>query len=84
MESIATIVIPLTTVATLAIVDVCRGPSYVCDPWKIVSRDHSFSTYAKFCEKLAFFDPLIRTRTCPYQGVRNVSSSENFAYVLNK
>ena len=28
--------------------------------------------------------PLIPTRTCGYQGVRNVSFSENFAYVLNE
>ena len=28
-------------------------------------------------------DPLIRTRACAYQGVTNVSFSENFAYVLN-
>ena len=28
-------------------------------------------------------NPLIRTRRCAYQGVKNVSSSENFAYVLN-
>ena len=27
---------------------------------------------------------LIRTRTSVYQGVRNVSFSENFAYVLNE
>ena len=27
--------------------------------------------------------PLIRTHTCAYQGVRNVSFSENFAYVLD-
>ena len=27
---------------------------------------------------------LIRTRTCVYQGVRNVSFSENFAYQLNE
>ena len=26
---------------------------------------------------------MIRTRMCVYQGVRNVSFSENFAYVLN-
>ena len=32
-------------------------------------RDHYFSTYA--C-------------TCAYQGVRNVSFSENFAYVPNE
>ena len=29
--------------------------------------------------KTNIFYPLIRTRTCPYQGIRNVSFSENFA-----
>ena len=33
-------------------------------------RDHSFSAYAKFSEKLT--------------GVRNLSFSENFAYISNK
>ena len=28
--------------------------------------------------------PLIHTRACAYQGVRNVSFSENFAYVLHE
>ena len=27
--------------------------------------------------------PLIRTRTCAYQGVRNISNSKKFVYVLN-
>ena len=27
--------------------------------------------------------PLIRTHTCAYQGVRNISFSDNFAYVLS-
>ena len=27
--------------------------------------------------------PLIRTSTCPYQGVRKDSFSQNFAYVLD-
>ena len=40
--------------------------------------DHSFSTGAKVSGKLIFLTP------CAYQGVRNVKSSENFAYVLNK
>ena len=44
---------------------------------------HPFSAYAKFSEKLTFLTSLIRTRTCAYQGVRNVSFSENVAYVLN-
>ena len=47
----------------------------------IIVSDHSFSTFAKFTD-ISY--PLIRTRTCPYQGVRNVSFSENFAYVLNE
>ena len=38
---------------------------------------HLLSTYAKLSEKLTFL------RTCAYQGARNVSFSENFAYVLN-
>ena len=29
------------------------------------------------------FYPLIRARTCMYQGLRNISFSEYFAYVLN-
>ena len=44
---------------------------------------HLLSTYAKFSEKLTFLTPLISTHTCAYRGVRNVSFSENFAYVLN-
>ena len=44
---------------------------------------HSFSTYAKFSEKNNISYPLIRTRTCACQGVRKVSFSGNFAYVLN-
>ena len=34
-----------------------------------MNGDHSFSTYTK--------------HTCDYQGVRNVSFSENVSYVLN-
>ena len=47
-------------------------------------RGHPLSTYVKFSEQLTFLTPLIRTRTCAYQGVRNVNFSENFAYVLNE
>ena len=50
-----------------------------------VNWDHSFSTFAKFSEKLIVLTPwYIRTRTCAYQRVRNISFSENFAYVLNE
>ena len=46
------------------------------------ARDHSLRTYAKFFEKVNFFYPLLRTCACADQGVRNISVSENFAYVL--
>ena len=38
-------------------------------------RDHPFSMHAKFFEKLIPY-PLIRARSCVYQGVRNVSFRE--------
>ena len=48
----------------------------------IYAWDHSFSTYAKFSEKQTFFTQwYAHVRV---QGVKNVSSSENFAYVLNE
>ena len=37
----------------------------------------------KIFRKTNISNPLIRTRTCAYKGVGNVSFSENFAYVLN-
>ena len=44
----------------------------------------SFIYYVrKIFRKTNISYPLIRTRTCEYQGVRNVSFSENFAYLLN-
>ena len=49
-----------------------------------MARDHSFSEYGKFFRKTNISYPLIRTRTCAYQGVRNASFSENLAYVLNE
>ena len=50
----------------------------------IIMRDHSLSTYAKFPEKLTFLASwYAHVRTRAYQGLRNVSFSENFAYVLS-
>ena len=46
--------------------------------------DHEFSTYARLSKKLKFLRPLIGVRTYPYQEVKNVSFSENFAYVLKR
>ena len=37
----------------------------------------------KIFQKANISNTLIRTRTCMYQGVRNVSFSVNFAYLLN-
>ena len=44
--------------------------------------DHAFRTYKKFSETNISY-PLIRGRTSTYQGVRKISFSENFAFVLN-
>ena len=46
--------------------------------------DEGVNAYTKFSEKLTFLAPLIRTRTCTYQGIRDASFLENFSYVLNE
>ena len=38
--------------------------------------DHSLSTFAKFSEELSISFPLIRTRMCACQGIRNVRFSK--------
>ena len=50
---------------------------------KILLKGHPLSTYAKFSEKVTSLTPLIHTRRRAYQEVRNVSFSENLAYILN-
>ena len=60
--------------------------------WKLLHKNLLFLNYygvihlvrrQNFSEKLTFFTyPLIRTRTCACQGVRDVSFSENYAYLL--
>ena len=45
-------------------------------------RGHPLSTYATFSEKLTFLTPWY-AHVRAYQGVRNVSFSENIAYVRN-
>ena len=47
------------------------------------TRDRSFSTYAKFAEKLTFLHPLYAHISVQIKGLRNASFSENFAYALN-
>ena len=48
------------------------------------NRDYLISTYAKCSEKLTFLTPDTHMYVCVYQGVRNVSFSENFAHILNE
>ena len=58
-------------------------------PWRClktvgIMSDHLFSTCAKFSKKTNISYLLICIRTCAYQAVRNVSFSEDFAYLLNE
>ena len=39
--------------------------------------------HAKFSEETDIFSPLIHTRKCVYQGVRNVRFSGNLAYFVS-
>ena len=50
------------------------------EKWSVGS---SIKYVRKIFQKANIPNPLIRKRTCAYQGVRNVIFSENFAYVLN-
>ena len=38
----------------------------------------------KIFRKTNISNPMIRTHKCAYQRVKNISFSENFAYVLNR
>ena len=46
--------------------------------------DHPVIMFVKSSEKLIFLTPVIDTRSSAYQGVRNVSFSENFANVITE
>ena len=50
---------------------------------RVLNRNHSFSTYEKFSEKLTFLTLWYLNVCVRIRGVRNVSFPENFAYVLN-
>ena len=54
---------------------------------QLISITHAMGSSIKYVRKIFrktnISNPLIRTRTCAYQGVRNVSFPENFVYVLN-
>ena len=51
--------------------------------WQSPLRGHPLSMYAKFSKKLPFLTPWYAHVRVRIRGVRNVSFSENFAYVLN-
>ena len=55
----------------------------VQDPPLEYYKGPSIKYIIKIFRKTNISNPLIRTRTCGYQGVRNVSFSEHFAYVVN-
>ena len=48
----------------------------------IIAKESSIKYVSKIFRKTDFSNPLIRTRTPAYQGVKNFSFSENFVYVL--
>ena len=69
-----------------------KGSQHKCFPENSTKLSHSFSRY--FWKTIISY-PLIRTRTCAYLGVRNVSLleqfyprnarfSKDFAYVVNR
>ena len=49
-----------------------------------ILKGSSIQYVRKIFRKTNISDPLIRSRTCAYQWVRNVSFSEKFAYVSNR
>ena len=52
--------------------------------WHLISKVSFIQYVRRIFRKTNISYPLIRTRTCAYQGVRNVSFLESFAYVLNE
>ena len=46
--------------------------------------DNTDTRYAKFFKNLTFLTACVCTRMCAWQGVRDVSFSENFALALNE
>ena len=58
--------------------------SYFQEIFSAKWRTHSFSMSAKTFRKTKISHPLIRTRMCVYQEVRNACFPEKFVNVLNK
>ena len=70
---------------TLLLFEEVLGSSCLARSWNgiigqkwVNNREPSIKYVPKIFRKANISNPLIRTRTCTYQGVRNVSFSENF------
>ena len=63
----------------------CRRTYELISGWQTPCPicDHPFKYVRTIFCKTKIFNPLLRTHMCAYQEVRNVSFSENFAYILN-
>ena len=60
--------------------------AFAKNEWQLVEEKDLWITIKnvhKMFWEITIFYPLIRTRMCAFQGVRNVSLSENFEYILN-
>ena len=54
------------------------------DIFKLLYKGSSIKYVRKIFGKTNISNPLIRTRMCAYQGLRNVGFLEHFAYILNE
>ena len=61
----------------------CEGSLSLLHLSRKTTKGSSIKYVCKIFRKANISNPLIRSRTCAYQRVRNVRFSENFAYVLN-
>ena len=59
-----------------------KNPSIIRQKGKSQNGFYKKTKHAKFSEKRTFFTPLIRTRACAYQGVRNVCFSEHLSCLV--
>lgn len=48
-----------------------------------IAGDDSFGIYAHFSKKTTISYRLVRTCACAYQGLRNGTFPENFAFLLD-
>ena len=62
----------------------CKSLNLTYYPSRLTTKGSFIYYVLKFFRKTNISYSLIRTRSCAYQGVRNISFSKNFAYVLNK